>query len=100
MLVIYAVLLALPGWRLTDTPTGFIPDQDQGVLSGVVQLPPGASLDRPSEVLARAPQVVSGRGRLERLPTIAGLDGASVSHSPTPGTMIHPLHELATRQTP
>src|SRR3546814_663986 len=54
MLVIYAVLLALTGWRLTDTPTGFIPDQDQGVLIGVVQLPPGASLDRTSEVLARA----------------------------------------------
>jgi multidrug efflux pump subunit AcrB len=58
MLVIYAVLLALTGWRLTDTPTGFIPDQDQGVLIGVVQLPPGASLDRTSEVLARAQQVV------------------------------------------
>src|SRR3546814_17548066 len=61
MLVIYAVLLALTGWRLTDTPTGFIPDQDQGVLIGVVQLPPGASLDRTSEVLARAQQVVSGQ---------------------------------------
>ena len=30
MLVIYAGLLALTGWRLAATPRGFIPAQDQG----------------------------------------------------------------------
>src|SRR3546814_2314603 len=81
MLVIYSLLLALPGWRLTDTPTGFIPDQDQGVLIGVVQLPPGTSLDRTSEVLARAQQVVSGMDGVASIATFAGLDGASFSQS-------------------
>ncbi len=46
LLIIYAVLIALTGWRLIGTPTGFIPQQDQGYLIGVIQLPPGASLDR------------------------------------------------------
>ncbi|HYI43019.1 MAG TPA: efflux RND transporter permease subunit, partial [Sphingomicrobium sp.] len=54
MLAIYAGLLGLTGFQLTTTPTGFIPDQDQGVLIGVVQLPPGASLERTSAVLNRA----------------------------------------------
>src|SRR5690606_8577488 len=45
-LIIYAGLLGLTAWRLVDTPTGFIPEQDQGFLIGVVQLPPGASLER------------------------------------------------------
>ena len=56
MLIIYAGLLALTGWRLTATPTGFIPEQDQGFLIGVVQLPPGASLERTSDVLQQAQQ--------------------------------------------
>src|SRR5690606_27818405 len=42
MLLLYAGLLGLTGWQLASSPTGFIPQQDQGVLIGVVQLPPGA----------------------------------------------------------
>jgi len=87
MLAIYAVLLALTGWRLTDTPTGFIPDQDQGVLIGVVQLPPGASLDRTSEVLTRAQQTVSGIDGVDSIATFAGLDGSSFSTASNAGTM-------------
>ncbi|MBB5706686.1 multidrug efflux RND transporter permease subunit [Sphingopyxis panaciterrulae] len=97
MLVIYAVLLALTGWRLTDTPTGFIPDQDQGVLIGVVQLPPGASLDRTSEVLARAQQVVSGMDGVASIATFAGLDGASFSQSSNAGTMFIRLDDWEER---
>ncbi|HMP61605.1 MAG TPA: efflux RND transporter permease subunit, partial [Phenylobacterium sp.] len=39
IVVAYVALLAATGWRLVETPTGFIPEQDQGVLIGVVQLP-------------------------------------------------------------
>ena len=46
MLVIYGGLLGLTVWRLSATPTGYIPDQDQGFLIGVIQLPPGSSLER------------------------------------------------------
>ncbi|KAK0338543.1 hypothetical protein LTR94_038231, partial [Friedmanniomyces endolithicus] len=58
MLVIYAALLALTGWRMADTPTGFIPAQDQGVLIGVVQLPPGASLERTKAAMTKAVEIV------------------------------------------
>ena len=43
MLVIYAGLLALTGWRLEATPRGFIPAQDQGNLLDRYQ--PAAGLD-------------------------------------------------------
>ncbi len=29
MLILYGGLLALAGWRMLDTPRGFIPQQDQ-----------------------------------------------------------------------
>ncbi len=44
MLIVYAVLLDLTGWRMTATPTGFIPDQDRGFLIGVIQLRPAPRL--------------------------------------------------------
>ncbi|MGB3846219.1 MAG: multidrug efflux RND transporter permease subunit [Sphingopyxis sp.] len=97
MLVIYAVLLAFTGWRLTDTPTGFIPDQDQGVLIGVVQLPPGASLDRTSDVLKRAQQVVSGVEGVDSISTFAGLDGSSFSTASNAGTMFIRLTDWGER---
>ncbi|KTE46589.1 MULTISPECIES: efflux RND transporter permease subunit [unclassified Sphingopyxis] len=87
MLAIYAVLLAATGWRLVDTPTGFIPDQDQGILIGVVQLPPGASLDRTSEVLERAQKEVTKIEGVRNIATFAGLDGASFSSASNAGTM-------------
>ena len=50
MFVVYAGLLALTGWRLTATPTGFIPDQDQGNFIISARLPEGTSLARTEEV--------------------------------------------------
>ena len=46
MFLVYAGLLALTVFVLIRTPTGFIPDQDQGNLLAAVQLPAGASLAR------------------------------------------------------
>src|SRR5690606_15906129 len=75
MLVIYAGLLALTGWRLADTPTGFIPEQDQGILIGVIQMPPGASLDRTNEVLDKVFEAASAEEGVDSAISIAGLDG-------------------------
>ena len=44
VLVVYAGLIGLAGLEFAITPTGFIPEQDQGYLISVVQLPPGATL--------------------------------------------------------
>ena len=91
------MLLAFTGWRLADTPSGFIPDQDQGVLIGVVQLPPGASLDRTSEVLARAQKAISEMEGVDNIATFAGLDGSSFSTASNAGTMFIRLTDWGER---
>ena len=53
VLVVYAGLIALTGWQFQRAPTGFIPEQDQGYLITVVQLPPGAALERTDDGGAR-----------------------------------------------
>lgn len=97
MLIIYAVLLAFAGWRLTATPTGFIPDQDQGFLIGVVQLPPGASLDRTSEVMAAAQKTVAGMDGVASIAAFSGLDGSSFSTASNAGTMFVRLTDWSER---
>jgi len=97
MLAIYGVLLAATGVTLTSTPTGFIPEQDQGVLIGVVQLPPGSSLERTSEVLGRAYAIVRKNHGVVDAATFAGLDGASFSQSSNAGTMFIKLRDWGER---
>jgi hydrophobe/amphiphile efflux-1 (HAE1) family protein len=97
MLVVYAVLLAFTGWRLAATPTGFIPEQDQGVLIGVVQLPAGSSLDRTSETLARAADILKNMDGVSNVATLAGLDGASFSMASNSGTIFMRLEDWDVR---
>ena len=68
VLVVYLGLVGLTGWQFSRTPTGYIPEQDQGILITLVQLPPGASLDRTQAVIERAdryhPEHAGHRARL------------------------------------
>jgi hydrophobe/amphiphile efflux-1 (HAE1) family protein len=76
-LIIYAVLIALTGWRLAATPTGFIPQQDQGYLVGVVQLPAGASLDRTEAAMRKVMKIVEDTPGIKQYGGFAGLSGAT-----------------------
>ncbi|HWK42489.1 MAG TPA: efflux RND transporter permease subunit, partial [Croceibacterium sp.] len=97
MLIIYAGLLALTGWRLSDTPTGFIPEQDQGILIGVVQMPPGASLDRTNEVLDQAYETAMAQDGVEGVIYLAGLDGTTQATSSNAGTIFMRLKDWSDR---
>ena len=46
MVVVYVGLIGLTAYQFVQAPTGFIPQQDQGYLINIIQLPPGASLAR------------------------------------------------------
>jgi hydrophobe/amphiphile efflux-1 (HAE1) family protein len=97
VLIVYVGLLALTGWRLIDTPSGFIPDQDQGVLIGVIQLPAGSSLDRTTAVLDRAREIIRANPNVETVTALAGLDGASFSMSSNAATMFIKLKDWSER---
>ena len=87
MLVVYAGLLAMTAWRLVDTPAGFIPEQDQGFLIGVVQLPAGASLERTDAVMQRAREIIQKTEGVDGTVAFAGLDGSSFSFGSNAATL-------------
>ena len=87
MLVVYAGLLGLTGWRLMATPSGFIPEQDQGFLIGVVQLPPGSALERTDAIMSETVDIIRKTEGVEGAVAFAGLDGTSFSAGSNAGTI-------------
>lgn len=49
--IIYLAMVGGMVWIFTQTPTGFLPDEDQGVLLTLVQGPTGATAERTLEVI-------------------------------------------------
>jgi len=91
MLAIYAVLLAITGWRFSATPTGFIPAQDQGYFITVVQLPPGSSLARTDAMVHKVIDQAMATKGVEHAAAFVGLDGATFTNAPNVGTVFLPL---------
>jgi hydrophobic/amphiphilic exporter-1 (mainly G- bacteria), HAE1 family len=97
MLLVYAGVIAGTLHLAQTTPTGFIPDQDQGYLIGVVQLPSGASLDRTTEVILRAAQEARKVDGVANAVIIAGFDGATFTNTTNAGVMFLTLKNAKDR---
>lgn len=97
MLIIYAGLIFLTGFSFKQVATGFIPEQDQGYLINVIQLPPGASLDRTDAVVREASQ------RLREVPGVAhavqfvGLDGPTFTNASNSAVIFTPFEPFEDR---
>ncbi|WP_066801953.1 efflux RND transporter permease subunit [Moraxella oblonga] len=50
-LLMYAGIVAVLGFTFTKLPSSFVPEEDQGMLMTLVQLPTGATLDQTEEVM-------------------------------------------------
>ena len=97
MLVIYGGLLILTGWQFGRAPTGFIPEQDQGYLITVIQLPPGASLARTDAVVREATKRVLGTDGILHAVPFSGFDGATFTNASNAGAIFWPLAPFAER---
>ena len=66
-MILFAVLAILTGFLFTRIPGSFLPEEDQGYALAIVQLPPGASLERTQDVFKQV------RGKLETMPGFEGM---------------------------
>ncbi|WP_374383183.1 efflux RND transporter permease subunit [Dongia sp.] len=97
MLVVYVGLIALTGWQFNRAPTGFIPQQDQGYLITVLQLPPGSSLDRTDKLVRQAAKIIMGTEGVAHAVQFAGFDGATFTNAPNAGAIFVPMKPFAER---
>ena len=71
-IVIIGVVVLGAGFFAKAIPAGFIPDEDQGIMGVNVQLPPGASLARTSEVLKKVEAILAKTEGIESYQTVGG----------------------------
>jgi HAE1 family hydrophobic/amphiphilic exporter-1 len=96
-LLVYGGLIGLTAWQFSRAPTGFIPQQDQGYLITVIQLPPGASLARTDAVVRRAAEILLKTPGVIHVVPFAGLDGATFTNASNAGTIFSGLAPFAER---
>ncbi|MDU0355639.1 efflux RND transporter permease subunit [Paraglaciecola aquimarina] len=82
-LAIYAVLVAIMATLYLRIPTSFLPQEDQGVLFAMVQLPTGASQERTTEVMKKLEKhyLEGEKDSVRDLFTVAGFSFAGSSQN-------------------
>jgi HAE1 family hydrophobic/amphiphilic exporter-1 len=86
-IAIVGVVIVGAGFFGRMIPAGFIPEEDQGILGVNVQLPPGASLERTSEVLKKVEVILSKVHAIESYQTVGGYGVVTNTFQPNYGTL-------------
>jgi HAE1 family hydrophobic/amphiphilic exporter-1 len=80
------------GFFAKRLPAGFIPEEDQGIFGVNVQLPPAASLERASAVLAQVEEILGRTEGVDSYATIGGYGVVTSTYQPNFGTIFVRLH--------
>jgi hydrophobe/amphiphile efflux-1 (HAE1) family protein len=86
-----AVFVFLAGALFKILPTGFLPDEDQGVFFTAVRLPDGASLERTRLITNRVEQILKDTAGVENVTTFGGLDILTSTNNSNVATVIATL---------
>ena len=99
VLILYGGLLGLTYSGFSAVPAGFVPPQDKYYLVGIVQLPPGASLDRTDAVARRVSEIALAETGVESVVAFPGLSISGFVNLPNAAvffTMLDPFEERTT----
>lgn len=99
MMVAYAVLIGLTGMTLAATPTGFIPQQDQGYFVSVIQLPPGSATTRTDAVMKQVADRVLKLDGIKGAVMLSGFDGTTQTQSASSAAAYWVLDDFKDRQS-
>ncbi len=94
VLIVYVGLIGISAFEFARTPTGFIPEQDQGYLITIIQLPPGASLSRTEAVVRQANDIILSTKGVEHDAPFVGLDATTSTDAPNTATIFSGLPSL------
>jgi len=98
-LVLVAGVGVATGWLFKVTPTGFLPNEDQGAFMAHFQLPEGASLNRTLAAVEQIEKIVLADPAVEHVIAIPGfniIDGSVQSNAATIIGRLKPFEERTT----
>jgi hydrophobe/amphiphile efflux-1 (HAE1) family protein len=97
MVLVYVAIIAFGLNEFRKTPVGFIPQVDAGYLITVVQLPPGASLDRTDAVNRKVVEMALKIPGVLGAVNIVGFSGATFTNAPNAGAVFIALDRFSDR---
>ncbi len=92
-MVVFVLLTVAAVWLVWNRPTGFMPDEDQGYLIGLVSLPLGASMQRTEAVTTAFAKQMREQPEMEDVFAISGLNlltGTNSSYAATVFMILKP----------
>jgi HAE1 family hydrophobic/amphiphilic exporter-1/multidrug efflux pump len=96
-MAVFVILAAAACWLVYDRPNGFMPDEDQGYLMGLVTLPLGASMQRTQAVADAFIKQLRAQPEVEDTFAITGLNILTGTNSPYAATIFAELKPWAKR---
>jgi multidrug efflux pump subunit AcrB len=100
VLLLYVGLLVLTGIGFVTSPTGFVPEQDQGYLLVNVELPDASSVQRTSELMAQLDELALSVPGVRATLSVAGYSAFFTCNSSNWGTIFIILDDFEDRHTP
>ena len=83
------VVFCLGTWGLTNSiPSGFIPNEDQGVFYAIILTPPGSTLERTDEIAVQIQKVAEGIEDIKSVSTMSGFEILSEGTGSNSGTCL------------
>jgi HAE1 family hydrophobic/amphiphilic exporter-1 len=92
-----AVVILATVWMVKKTPSGFIPSEDQGFIAISMAMPASTSLERTTQALKEAENVLSTIPANQHLVTLSGFNMLTQSSSPSFGVLFLNLKPLKER---
>jgi HAE1 family hydrophobic/amphiphilic exporter-1 len=87
--VVVLLLFCLGTWKLSNnTPSGFIPNEDQGIFYAIIVTPVGSTLERTDEVLSQIQKVANKMEDVQSVSTIAGFEILTEGTEACSGTVL------------
>ena len=79
-------------------PTGFIPNEDQGMIYAIVQTPPGSTLERTNDVTRELQKIAEGVEGVQSVSSLAGYEVLTEGRGSNAGTCIINLKDWSLRK--
>lgn len=99
-LVTYTILLAFCGgifWVNKTLPSGFIPNEDQGMIYAIIQTPPGATLERTNDVARKLQKIAEEVDGIQSVSSLAGYEILTEGRGSNAGTCLINLKDWSQR---
>ncbi|WP_118975692.1 efflux RND transporter permease subunit [Taibaiella koreensis] len=89
--ITFGLLLAFCGgiWLTSETlPTGFIPNEDQGMIYAIIQTPPGSTLERTNDISRKLQKVAEHVEGVQSVSALAGYEVLTEGRGSNAGTCL------------